>query len=486
MDKSTNLQLWLPEDSDPLEVSKLSENFETLDGAIKETQAASGYQIGDTLTTWRTDLGENWLLCNGEWLRKEDYPELFGVCPGATSALADGNYANAPSISDTQSGINLAISYNGTIVHLYKVDTTYEIKIRVVDAFTQEEIYIDTGINGQYYYPGNGTATVINGVWYLFWQLYHSSTSTRRHMCMARCTGDPFNAENWEFYEQLSADYPIGDTVSAALINEGAFTLINGAKYAKYSITDGALVRIGAGDVPYVSEQFNVRPTVSKSTSRTLKNKLYTTYQSANNFYLYKLKEDLTGWDEIVSRTTHSNLAKYSKIDAIQDVLEVMFAYEGDGNSPPIQDAFYIEVAEDGSVTENVLATSNNPIPLSTEQRLLIVYMGRYLPIKHNGKYIVGYDGEYIAILNEITRESIDSFSAKGSLSIKFAIDTNAITKTSGDNTLVLPWRLAGANGLGIIPNFALPKISQSTTYTYIKAKEDAPNADQQTDTPAT
>lgn len=82
MKYSENLHLALPEGDDVLEVSKLSENFEALDGAIKETQAASGYQIGDTLTTWRTDLGENWLLCNGDWLDSEDYPKLFSVSPG--------------------------------------------------------------------------------------------------------------------------------------------------------------------------------------------------------------------------------------------------------------------------------------------------------------------------------------------------------------------------------------------------------------------
>ena len=53
----------LPEDSDPLEIDKISENFEVLDGAIKEQSKASGYQVGDTITTWRTDLGEEWLLC---------------------------------------------------------------------------------------------------------------------------------------------------------------------------------------------------------------------------------------------------------------------------------------------------------------------------------------------------------------------------------------------------------------------------------------
>lgn len=42
---SENLHLNLPEDSDPLEIDKISENFEVLDGAIKEQSKASGYQV---------------------------------------------------------------------------------------------------------------------------------------------------------------------------------------------------------------------------------------------------------------------------------------------------------------------------------------------------------------------------------------------------------------------------------------------------------
>lgn len=89
---SENLYLNLPEDSDPLEIDKISENFEVLDGAIKEQSKASGYQVGDTLTTWRTDLGEEWLLCNGDILRAEDYPDLRKITPGITANIYNDLY----------------------------------------------------------------------------------------------------------------------------------------------------------------------------------------------------------------------------------------------------------------------------------------------------------------------------------------------------------------------------------------------------------
>ena len=79
----------LPEDSDPLEIDKISENFEVLDGAIKEQSKTSGYQVGDTLTTYRADLGAEWLLCNGESFDPYEYPELDKLRP-VSSCLTEG------------------------------------------------------------------------------------------------------------------------------------------------------------------------------------------------------------------------------------------------------------------------------------------------------------------------------------------------------------------------------------------------------------
>ena len=44
---SENLHLNLPEDSDPLEIDKISENFEVLDGAV--SQSVGNYRIGDII-----------------------------------------------------------------------------------------------------------------------------------------------------------------------------------------------------------------------------------------------------------------------------------------------------------------------------------------------------------------------------------------------------------------------------------------------------
>ena len=49
----------------------------TLDDALNGiTKDGGGFQVGDTLTTARTNLGDKWLLCNGSHASTENYPEL--------------------------------------------------------------------------------------------------------------------------------------------------------------------------------------------------------------------------------------------------------------------------------------------------------------------------------------------------------------------------------------------------------------------------
>ena len=52
----------------------------TLDDALQSVVKDGGaFQIGDTLTTARTNLGDKWLLCNGRRITQTDYPVLVGL-----------------------------------------------------------------------------------------------------------------------------------------------------------------------------------------------------------------------------------------------------------------------------------------------------------------------------------------------------------------------------------------------------------------------
>lgn len=43
---------------------------------VNTSVSSAGFKIGDTLNTARTDVGDEWLLCNGELVKRNDYPEL--------------------------------------------------------------------------------------------------------------------------------------------------------------------------------------------------------------------------------------------------------------------------------------------------------------------------------------------------------------------------------------------------------------------------
>ena len=48
---------------------------------VEEGLLATSPKVGDILTTARTDLNSDWLLCNGDWYDTEQYPELKSMCP---------------------------------------------------------------------------------------------------------------------------------------------------------------------------------------------------------------------------------------------------------------------------------------------------------------------------------------------------------------------------------------------------------------------
>ena len=63
----------------------------TLNDALQHiTKDGGGFQVGDTLTTARTNLGDKWLLCNGATISSSNYPELV---PLLKPSIAQANSA---------------------------------------------------------------------------------------------------------------------------------------------------------------------------------------------------------------------------------------------------------------------------------------------------------------------------------------------------------------------------------------------------------
>ena len=54
--------------------------YEVADGIARNTALSNGYAIGQTKSTLRTDLGDSWVLCNGDSVDSSKYPELAKLC----------------------------------------------------------------------------------------------------------------------------------------------------------------------------------------------------------------------------------------------------------------------------------------------------------------------------------------------------------------------------------------------------------------------
>ena len=84
----------------------------------------NNFKVGDTLSTLRTDLGDNWLLCNGEELSAENYPELGDVIQPAVPY-------NFNSIGDFHYQVRSWVYAEGNYVALFKQDAAPNLPVLI-------------------------------------------------------------------------------------------------------------------------------------------------------------------------------------------------------------------------------------------------------------------------------------------------------------------------------------------------------------------
>lgn len=88
-----------------------AEEEPTVDAALRQLP----YRVGDTLTTARTNLGNNWRLCNGAELTRSSYPDLSDLFPAdvTSGSWKSGTVSGLTSISKTvyANGYWVALGY---------------------------------------------------------------------------------------------------------------------------------------------------------------------------------------------------------------------------------------------------------------------------------------------------------------------------------------------------------------------------------------
>lgn len=495
MKYSENLNLKLPEGGDTLEVSDLSENFETLDGAVGEAvKNADPYKVGDTLTTWRTDLGENWLLCNGDSLDPKEYQELSKVNPGLATLINNTRFETAPFNNSQVSDVNVH-SYaeaNGLQVYVTSYGTVFvsNDNFRTYDTIPNAVSSAgDAGTNSIFF---------VNNLWVVLTQTKETS-STTAHATKYCVTDNPRGPwTEYQFPETSVGIFQINNCNTNLIYQNNMYYLI-----AERYISSGAIRKLCVlrfnqfpfAEIVSVSDlEVPSGVSVSMGWRQTfvLDNKIIvfqtnTSTGSASYFLIYDLdtlffiekKEIPTTFDGITISNVYSLFPCHISGKFVYFVVSGVKHYIVYSNS--MDGPFY-------------LIPTPLPEPISTSY----VYQNAILG-SDDTQYVIYNSGgsNTTHSLNILPKLDVNANPEKVDMA---PLALNAVNKNShgewffgwlwNNQEFMIPSEFPGGSTASYpswfqrIPLFGVPQIS-GQCYTYIKAKEDTPNANQQADVPA-
>lgn len=118
-------------------------------------------EVGDTIRTYRTDLGENWALCNGDMFDPNEYPKLAAVTPEPAALYAAGLYTSRTLPDEPHS----YVEENGYQVIGCNIDGAASV-IYSTDHFST---YTTVTLGSTSQAAGTVTVRFINGYWICAW-----------------------------------------------------------------------------------------------------------------------------------------------------------------------------------------------------------------------------------------------------------------------------------------------------------------------------
>ncbi len=483
---SENLHLNLPEDSDPLEIDKISENFEVLDGAIKEQSKASGYQVGDTLTTYRADLGEEWLLCNGESFDPYEYPELDKLRP-VSSCLTEGVRRYIESIKLLNTLNTFSYATDGHYQVICHEASNYNTRLEITDDNfnTVTTKLVNATRNTQIFY--------VNNKWILVYAAQVGDTSSAwGKVTYISVSDNPLS--DWSAKASIPSTIGVVSHPIDIMYYRGKYYLFGmSASTANNNVIRHPVV-VEMDDLDWTNAVKRSIPFSSNfpGNNNTIWGFMKTAagfaicglyYKNPDSFLCILQSEEPTGpYSETVITLPETTLITGRHVYMNAPILYHNNKYILLGiNKNNNKQAYLIWVDADSMELHQMEVQSKHSLSQSTSAYLFPYKNGQYIFNVHNTyEFFVASDldgsGDF---------HNLDLSTYLGAASIDYAILVL-------DGYLQMGGNFKNASGSSIpnltvqIPIQSVPAISISTGYTYIKAKEGgADNGNQQTDFPA-
>ena len=415
----------------------------------------NNFKVGDTLTTVRTDLGDKWLLCNGENLSAESYPEL--------SQLFKGEYLSNINNVGPEGNSCVDVIHDEGVYAVLKADTaTGVVKLLTSSnlestVWAEKELWNSQSSSHFYYYPylmkiqKINNYYVVNGSRYDGAKYYgciaYATSLTGEWTVVDICeTSYDNRATGISDFKYLNGYYvAVGGRMSNSTKFQssvwystslaGGYTQVVLNQSNRATIYSGKI--FGPNSVSYINGQYIVCGSIANGDNRN----------TAKIWY----SSTLNGTWSDYSVWTSSSTSGYGGYETC--AFNILY-YAG----------YYYVTGVDSSNARGVRSTALN-------SGWVDYNVVGYNPVIISG-YVYSMRPTYIYV-SEVTETEILPYDSTKRTRI---LGSGGVQIKENGQEIIIPDQIYGASNtkaINVSPkSFTLPTISLDSTYTYIKAKE--------------
>ena len=427
-------------------------------------------KVGDTLATFRTDLGDNWALCNGDTFSADEYPELAEVVPspiGYTS-LAKAYSCDGTNVKDCVHGgghdVFLFDQFSGNYVYAgivystdgFKTKNRYNIRYNGSLLSQYHSYTVVRYIDGMYIVGGAGSSSDSPGQMFLYYTTDITSGD------WSRVNANVGVSKVYDIWKENGIYYIAAEGSGNANQHGNATSVLVKTPSITNPTWTSTALSVGANIVPYSFSRANGQYAFFGSRS----GKLCTVHTN-----------DLNGSWTITEATTDKTLNNYHPYGVIYDEENEIWAYITDrviDNSTSFINVVY--TTNLGSDQWKVVETTPNFISSNdfTPYKLVSVN-GEFLATAFNGVYMYRFP----SLLDPTGWQfiQIPSSIVNGNSGFRSPYNSDIVAPYIRNNMeIIFPGRYNSDRSVKlclVLPLYMLPAIDSTPLYTYMKVKED-------------